>query len=76
MYVAWKYEGKPINFNWKRYLDAQIKQKILPKLHGSENSIKDTLTYLSSICVNNYPSSYKKLNEMLNILEKQKYVSF
>ena len=35
MYVSWVYEGEPeIWDNWERYFDAQIKQKMLPKLHG------------------------------------------
>ena len=38
MVVAWKYENPEGEWkNWERYFDAQIKQKILPKLHGSEN---------------------------------------
>ena len=35
MYVSWIYEGKGQFFNWKRYLDAQVKQKVLPKIHGN-----------------------------------------
>ena len=35
MCVAWRYEGKKRTWdNWERYFDAQIKQKMLPKLHG------------------------------------------
>ena len=40
MAVAWEYEGKLTKFdNWTRYFDACIKQKMLPKLHGSEKII-------------------------------------
>lgn len=77
MYVAWKYEGQPENWvNWYRYFDAQIKQKMLPKLHGSEKIIGDTLEDLKKETYNKYPTSNKKLEEMLKVLEKQRYVSF
>ena len=33
-------------FNWEDVFDNQIKQKILPKLHGSENVIGETLNNL------------------------------
>lgn len=52
MVVAYKYEGSPENWqNWERYFDAQIKQKILPKLHGSEKAIGVVLTNLFNICL-------------------------
>jgi len=51
MYVSWKYEGKPIEWNnWERYYDAQIKQKILPKIHGSQRTLGDTLKNLMKMC--------------------------
>lgn len=54
MAVAWEYEGKPPEFkNWKRYFDACIKQKLLPKLHGSEKIIGETLDKLYKKCVDN-----------------------
>lgn len=86
MAVAWEYEGKPSEFaNWTRYFDACIKQKMLPKLHGSEKIIGETLEELSDLCSDSvigtedmvkYPESYKKLEEMKKILRKQRYVSF
>lgn len=88
MLVAWKYEGEPNNWtNWERYFDAQIKQKMLPKLHGSEKIIGETLEELYKECLRNksgllneenikYPSSFKKLEEMRVILKKQRYMSF
>ena len=52
MVVAWKYEGSPENWeNWERYFDAQIKQKILPKIHGSEKAIGNVLTNLFNLCL-------------------------
>ena len=52
MVVAWKYENSPMEWdNWERYFDAQIKQKVLPKLHGSEKAIGNVLTNLFNICL-------------------------
>lgn len=86
MAVAWEYENRPDEFsNWERYFDAQIKQKMLPKLHGSEKIIGDTIDDLHKICLDSsiddeamakYPESYKKLTEMRKVLRKQRYVSF
>ncbi|WP_241776238.1 hypothetical protein [Methanosphaera sp. WGK6] len=55
MVVSWMYEGSPNNWgsNWMRYFDAQIKQKILPKLHGSEKSLSETLNKLYKFCLFN-----------------------
>ncbi len=102
MYVAWKYEGEQDSFtNWERYFDAQIVQKILPKIHGSKKVLGETLDELLSFCLDcnkneiddtledlknddgefnlseiRYPKSVKKLAEMREVLEKQRYVSF
>ncbi|MBQ2832751.1 McrB family protein [Methanobrevibacter sp.] len=52
MIVAWRYEESPSEWNnWQRYFDAQIKQKILPKLHGSEKAIGNVLTSLFNLCL-------------------------
>ena len=52
MVVAWRYENSPSEWdNWERYFDAQVKQKILPKLHGSEKAIGNVLTNLFNICL-------------------------
>ncbi|MBQ6629183.1 MAG: hypothetical protein IJH65_10265 [Methanobrevibacter sp.] len=52
MVVAWRYENEPNEWdNWQRYFDAQIKQKILPKLHGSEKAIGNMLISLFNICL-------------------------
>lgn len=76
MAVAYTYENKPSNWsNWERYFDAQIKQKMLPKLHGSQKVIGETLDKLLEAC-ENYPTSKAKLEEMIGVLEKQRYVSF
>lgn len=77
MAAAYKYENKPEkwNENWKRYFDAQIKQKMLPKLHGSQKVIGETLDKLLESC-KDYPTSQEKIIEMKNVLNKQRYVSF
>ena len=54
MVVAWRYENSPDNWdNWQRYFDAQIKQKILPKLHGSQKAIGNVLNDLFNLCLVN-----------------------
>ena len=54
MIVAWRYENSPDNWdNWKIYFDAQIKQKILPKLHGSQKAISNVLNDLFNLCLIN-----------------------
>ena len=76
MAVAYRYENEPEKWtNWKRYFDAQIKQKMLPKLHGSQKAIGETLDNLLEAC-EDYPASKAKLEEMISVLEKQRYVSF
>ena len=45
MYVAWVYERQEANWNnWKRYFDAQIKQKMLPKIHGLQRTLENVLS--------------------------------
>lgn len=94
MVVSWRYENSPkIWENWQRYFDAQIKQKILTKLHGSM-AMKKLLNDLFKLCLTehykydqsitfdltNYNCKYFtsafKIQEMLNILNDQKFVSF
>lgn len=51
MYVAWVYEGKQeVWSNWMRYFDAQVKQKMLPKLHGSQRVLEEVLRDLFDLC--------------------------
>ena len=104
MYVSAKYEGlfeldaedEKIESWQKRYFDAQIKQKILPKIHGSKKVLDDTLDELLAFCIgcemkeldkklesdqfplenSKYPTSAKKIAEMREVLENQRYVSF
>ena len=75
MAVAYEYEGYNEDWDWERYFDAQIKQKMLPKLHGSQKVIGETLEDLLRAC-DNYPSSKAKIEEMIYVVKKQRYVSF
>lgn len=52
MYVAWKYEKKPDKWdNWERYFDAQIKQKMLPKIHGNQRMLGNLFASLINLCL-------------------------
>ena len=76
MVVAWKYEGSPENWdNWERYFDAQIKQKILPKLHGSEKAIGSVLTDLFNICLEDRNNNEKPKNFTLTKDNSRYYTS-
>ena len=76
MLVSWKYENSPQSWdNWQRYFDAQIKQKMLPKLHGSQKVIGETLDELLKAS-QEYETSKEKLEEMIDVLTKQRYVSY
>ena len=92
MYVSKEYErilGNEDFDEWEKYFDAQIKQKMLPKLHGSE-ILLETLEELLKNCLADekeefnpkdlktakYPYSALKIEKMIRLLKKQKYVSF
>lgn len=76
MYVAWIYEGRGTFSNWQRYFDAQIKQKILPKIHGN-SAIAIPLKNLQLFCSKEgYLRSASKLAKMDSVLDSQRYVSF
>lgn len=66
MFVAWIYEGRPAVWNnWRRYLDAQIKQKILPKLHGSQRELGTVLEDLLELFYQG--DVYKPIHRIKNI---------
>ena len=76
MKVSWKCVRGGEFISWKRFFDAQIKQKILPKIHGNLN-IKEALDSLMELCsTKGYAVSVTKLRTMIDSLEKQRYVSF
>ena len=72
MYVAWRYENKKNPWdNWERYFDAQIKQKMLPKIHGSQRSIGDLFKEMINLCI--IGKNEKEPRNIENIIEKAKY---
>ncbi len=81
MYVSWNYDknlDSPLIWDsWKRYFDAQIMQKMLPKLHGSQKELADILKELEEYCIKeNFQESSKKLEKMIKTLKEKRYVSF
>lgn len=67
MVVAWRYENSPGEWdNWERYFDAQIKQKILPKLHGSEKAIGSVLVNLFNLCLDERNNNENPKNFNIN----------
>ena len=83
MYVSYCYDSKDFKSKWYRYLDAQIMQKVLPKVHGNK-SIEDTLIELLNYCGKKahgsekyaYPETRDKIGRMVELLKTQRYVSF
>jgi broad-specificity NMP kinase len=76
MYVAWVYEGEPeIWDNWMRYFDAQIKQKMLPKLHGSQRVLENVLIELFELCIKEAVESSPRFYGNLETDQNVKYLS-
>lgn len=76
MYAAWLYEHKDLSAKFSRYLDAQIIQKILPKIHGNLSILNGLEKIKSILEKNELPESKKKTEKMIEILKNQRYVSF
>jgi 5-methylcytosine-specific restriction protein B len=58
-------------------LDAQIIQKLMPKLHGSDRKLRPTLTKLKSFCETyTLPLSLAKVDRMLERLTQDGFTSF
>ncbi|TRW95825.1 McrB family protein [Candidatus Methylobacter oryzae] len=58
-------------------IDIQILQKILPKFHGTQGKLLESLTALKTLCDDkSYNRSSKKLEVMLKQLEQDGYTSF
>lgn len=76
MVVAWRYENEPDDWdNWERYFDAQIKQKILPKLHGSEKAIGNVLTNLFNVCLEDRNNNENPKNFIITKENSRYYTS-
>lgn len=76
MYVAWNYTGRGDFHDWKRYLDAQIRQKILPKIHGNSSILPELRTFREMCAREGYIWSEQRIAHMASVLESQRYVSF
>jgi 5-methylcytosine-specific restriction protein B len=67
--------GKGWQFN--DALDAQIIQKLMPKLHGSDRKLRPTLTKLKSFCETyKLPLSLAKVDRMQERLTQDGFTSF
>ena len=67
--------GIPWNFN--DALDAQVIQKLMPKLHGSDRKLRPTLIKIKSFCeTHDLKISLEKINRMLDRLGKDGFTSF
>lgn len=56
--------------------DFQIAQKILPRLSGPAETLRDVLTHLSEYCSGRYLRSERKLRQMLRRLERTGFSHF
>ena len=76
MYAAWNYTGHGDFQSYRRFFDSQIRQKILPKVHGGQE-IADGLKSMLAICNDGgYDRSASRIERMVKTLEKQRYASF
>ena len=76
MHAAWIYENEPeIWDNWERYFDSQIKQKMLPKLHGSQRILETVLKELFEQCYTDSLEISPRYVEDLELDPKVKYLS-
>lgn len=67
MYASWTYEKQPKTWkNWRRYFDAQIKQKMLPKVHGSQRELGNVLERLFRLCYKGTVDKQENLDELKN----------
>ena len=76
MYVAWNYTGRGDFLDWKRYFDAQIRQKILPKIHGNSSILSELRAFRDMCAREGYVRSEQRIAHMTYVLESQRYVSF
>lgn len=64
-------------WQFKDALDAQIIQKLMPKLHGSDRKLRPTLTKLKVFCETHaLPLSLTKVERMLERLTQDGFTSF
>lgn len=75
LYVSWMYEGQSDEWNWKRYLDSQVMQKVLPRIHGN-TSIAPGLAHLQEVCRDIGDESADRVQAMVETLGRNRHVSF
>lgn len=75
LYISWLYEGQSDDWNWKRYLDSQIMQKVLPRIHG-DSGIASGLTRLQEVCKDIGDVSADRVQAMVETLRRNRHVSF
>lgn len=64
-------------WQFKDALDAQVVQKLMPKLHGSDRKLRPTLTKLQTFCkTHDLKLSLAKTNRMLERLTQDGFTSF
>lgn len=78
----WRFVGlfqklSPVDFQVDDAIDAQIVQKLLPKLHGSERRLRPILEKLREYCgTRNFADSSEKIDRMLRRLGTDGFTSF
>jgi len=74
--AAWRFEGEQKQWNnWYHYFDMQIKQKMLPKIHGSERSLGRLLEGMFQLCFGENTSKAPREYSFLEVREKALYVT-
>jgi 5-methylcytosine-specific restriction endonuclease McrBC GTP-binding regulatory subunit McrB len=74
--AAWRFEGKPKEWNnWQYYFDMQIKQKMLPKVHGSERSLGRLIDHLFQLCYSEKISKTPREHTFEDLTQKAIYHS-
>lgn len=72
--AAWRFEGKPAEWNnWQHYFDMQIKQKMLPKVHGSERALGKLIDDLFQLCLGHAIDKPPREFTMDELMEKAEY---
>jgi len=76
IFVSWEYEDRRKSFDLERYMDSQIRMKILPKIHGDagiDEGLRGLAKYLGT---SQLPESSKEVARMISTLDKRHYTSF
>ena len=76
MYAAWIYTGRGEFSSYRRFFDSQIRQKILPKVHGGQEIMEGLKNMKATCAERGYMRSADRIDRMISALEKQRYVSF